>query len=250
MASFFSLHRPMSVTAVIPPYSSPSTFSSIFTPRVQQKQRPADVIYTLSVAVNTFEKAATHTEHQQKESQPAPIASNARPLTLDGLRTAVTQASASNAEPNSTSHLDGQPSPTVYINIEEIARKFRPFNPPPAPVPMPAPEESEARLSHALPKPAPAKAVPLSPSFFEAAPTSWASLKEVLKKKLVASGWETFRQRMRNRNLQWQIVRVERRRQMWQAISVKRQRRLKIKKHKYKKLMRRTKNLRRRLDRL
>jgi hypothetical protein len=35
---------------------------------------------------------------------------------------------------------------------------------------------------------------------------------------------------------------------MW-AISVKRQRRLKMKKHKYKKLMRRTRNLRRRLDR-
>jgi len=35
---------------------------------------------------------------------------------------------------------------------------------------------------------------------------------------------------------------------MW-AISVKRQRKLKMKKHKYKKLMRRTRNLRRRLDR-
>ena len=33
-----------------------------------------------------------------------------------------------------------------------------------------------------------------------------------------------------------------------QAISVKRQRKLKMKKHKYKKLMKRTKNLRRRLD--
>ncbi|RYZ81296.1 MAG: AURKAIP1/COX24 domain-containing protein [Proteobacteria bacterium] len=33
------------------------------------------------------------------------------------------------------------------------------------------------------------------------------------------------------------------------AISVKRQRKLKMKKHKYKKLMKRTRNLRRRLDR-
>jgi hypothetical protein len=33
------------------------------------------------------------------------------------------------------------------------------------------------------------------------------------------------------------------------AISVRRQRKLKMKKHKYKKLMRRTRNLRRRLDR-
>ena len=36
----------------------------------------------------------------------------------------------------------------------------------------------------------------------------------------------------------------------WQLISVKRQRKLKMKKHKYKKLLKRTKNIRRRLDRL
>ena len=35
----------------------------------------------------------------------------------------------------------------------------------------------------------------------------------------------------------------------WHAISVKRQRKLKMKKHKYKKLMKRTKNLRKKLDR-
>ena len=37
--------------------------------------------------------------------------------------------------------------------------------------------------------------------------------------------------------------------EVMQAISVRRQRKLKMKKHKYKKLMKRTKNLRRRLDR-
>ena len=42
----------------------------------------------------------------------------------------------------------------------------------------------------------------------------------------------------------------ERRQEFLYAISVKRQRRLKMKKHKYKKLMRRTRNLRQRLDRL
>ncbi|KFY14564.1 hypothetical protein V492_02551 [Pseudogymnoascus sp. VKM F-4246] len=55
-----------------------------------------------------------------------------------------------------------------------------------------------------------------------------------------------FRERMRERRLRY----VEERAggEMW-AISVKRQRKLKMKKHKYKKLMRRTRNLRRRLDR-
>jgi hypothetical protein len=41
-----------------------------------------------------------------------------------------------------------------------------------------------------------------------------------------------------------------RRREILQALSVKRQRKLKMKKHKYKKLMKRTRNLRRRLGRL
>lgn len=39
-------------------------------------------------------------------------------------------------------------------------------------------------------------------------------------------------------------------REVWRAISVRRQRKLKMKKHKYKKLMKRTKFLRRKLDRL
>ena len=55
-----------------------------------------------------------------------------------------------------------------------------------------------------------------------------------------------FRDRMRERRLRY----VEERAggEMF-SISVKRQRKLKMKKHKYKKLMRRTRNLRRRLDR-
>jgi hypothetical protein len=54
-----------------------------------------------------------------------------------------------------------------------------------------------------------------------------------------------FLSRMKARQEQYRIQRGE---DMY-AISVKRQRKLKMKKHKYKKLMRRTRNLRRRLDR-
>lgn len=241
----------MSVTAVIPPYSSPSAFSSIFTPRSQQKPRSTDVIYTLSAAVSTLEKAATYVDHQQQAPQPQPAVSStshARPLTLENLRAAVTEASASNAESSGTSHLDGQPIQPVYINIEELARKFHPFNVPPVPVPMPVTEESNTCPSPIQPRPAPANALPMSPSFFEAAHMSWVLMKDTLVKKLLASGWETFRQRMRSRNLRWQIGRIEKRREMWRAISVKRQRKLRMKKHKYKKLMKRTRTLRRKLE--
>lgn len=57
-----------------------------------------------------------------------------------------------------------------------------------------------------------------------------------------------FLERMRARQEQWDDYRRSKGLGLW-AISVKRQRRLKMKKHKYKKLMRKTRNLRRRLER-
>jgi hypothetical protein len=60
---------------------------------------------------------------------------------------------------------------------------------------------------------------------------------------------QPFFRRMRIRNIQQMLMQEESRGKML-AISVKRQRKLKMKKHKYKKLMRRTRNQRRRLGRL
>lgn len=56
------------------------------------------------------------------------------------------------------------------------------------------------------------------------------------------------RMRTRQRRFEDALGRRSEENKMW-AISVKRQRKLKMKKHKYKKLMRKTRNLRRRLDR-
>ena len=62
---------------------------------------------------------------------------------------------------------------------------------------------------------------------------------------------QPFLNHMRERHLRWEEVRQRKvvRPKIWTAISVRRQRKLKMKKHKYKKLMRRTRNLRRKLDR-
>jgi len=59
-----------------------------------------------------------------------------------------------------------------------------------------------------------------------------------------------FRERMNHRQERFVEYREQRAEEtgIW-AISVKRQRKLKMKKHKYKKLMKRTRNLRRRLER-
>ena len=59
-----------------------------------------------------------------------------------------------------------------------------------------------------------------------------------------------FRERMRVRQETWLSRWIRHFREQWSLISVKRQRKIKMKKHKYKKLMRRTRNLRRRQDRL
>lgn len=56
------------------------------------------------------------------------------------------------------------------------------------------------------------------------------------------------RMRIRQRRYEDAMGRKSEENKIW-AISVKRQRKLKMKKHKYKKLMRKTRNLRRRLDR-
>ncbi len=245
MASFFSLHRPISVTAVIPPPSSSSSFSSIFEARPAAKPRPADVIYTISVAVDNLEKAATQPEQQP----PAPSSPQSpQPQTHDSLRAAVTQASPSNAEPAQPTNLDGEPLQTVNINIEELARNFGPFRPPPPPMPMPSFTMESAPAPRSV-RPTRTRQV----TFFTARTPLHRDPTYPTRPQYVEpqnSGRQPFLERMRVRHERWEEGRAQQIREMWRAISVKRQRKLKMKKHKYKKLMRRTRNLRRRLDRL
>jgi hypothetical protein len=242
VASFFSLHRPISVTAVIPPPTLPSTFSSIFAPKVVQKTRPADVIYTLSVAVDTLEKAGSGSETSQLPSQ-----QQNEPLTHENLRAAVTQASQTNAEPT---NLDRQ-SQATYINIEELARNFRPFRPPPPPVPMSS-ETSSPSFSQPHPHTIRIRLRGHTNFFTARVPLhrdpAYPSGQNYVEPR--NTGKQPFLERMRIRQESWEERRAGRIREVWRAISVKRQRKLKMKKHKYKKLMRRTRNLRRKLDRL
>ena len=274
VASFFSQHRPMSVSHVIPPATTAQAFSSLFDPpKPASKPKAADVIYTLSSAVNALEQASAQQQGQTPEE-------------VD-LRTAVTQASSSNSE-GSMQHLD-LPAKSLHINLQELAKRFRPFVPPPPPVPLGAMQEA-ARAS--------------AREFRErSAPnqTTWTSTLTVYE-STHANGEKTFKTyatpvvrsvgnsllpppnthevelvqeedpgedpgrnarhmpasprgqpflgRMRERQIRYEDRLDEKTdRGTVQMISVKRQRKLKMKKHKYKKLMKRTKNLRRRLDR-
>jgi len=258
VASFFSIHRPISVTAPYPSISSETSFSSIFSTAKQQKPHPADVIYTIASAVEGLETASfsnnPQTQQQQEESD---------------FRTAITQASSSNAE---TTHLDAHPQTQIRINIQELAKNFRPFFPPPPPVALGSPEEAAQRIERNRAtkqksystvlriletthpdgqityktRTSPIREDPIAP----AANISIEAPSEAPLQRRPEIR-QPFLNRMRIRQEVWEdSPKAPRgRKEQWRAISVKRQRKLKMKKHKYKKLMRRTRNVRRRLDR-
>lgn len=134
------------------------------------------------------------------------------------------QVPAEEASQTELQHLDGQ----SYMTLDEFTRKLVPFRPPPAPMPL-----------------------------HDAADTYFANSAPMLDTEMSAADNEPeqhgVRQPFLDRMMQRQN-RNNRSRDILQrpdmlAISVKRQRKLKMKKHKYKKLMKRTRLLRRKLDR-
>ncbi|KAL9098295.1 MAG: hypothetical protein Q9163_006024 [Psora crenata] len=276
LASFFSQHRPMSVSHVIPPPVSAQAFSSLFDPpKSTAKSKAANVIYTLSSAVDALDQASSPRQGQAPEE-------------FD-LRTAVIQASSPDAEPP-PQELD-LPARTLHINLQELAKRFRPFVPPPPPVPLAALREAAGRSGkavkeHKAPKQITwtstltvyetthangtksfktyASPIVRSPVESSLPPRPKAAEVEIREEEDFRGGGQQrsvryippspraqpFLGRMRARQI-WYEERMNERLDhgVMQMISVKRQRRLKMKKHKYKKLMKRTKNLRRRLDR-
>lgn len=259
MSNFFSLHRPISVTTPIPPESSTATFSSIFDSKSTSNQKATDVIYTLSSAVDTVENAASST-HSQNPQQPIQEQVD--------LRGAVTQASPSNADP-SPHHLD-LPAKTFHINLQDLVKNFRPYMRPPPPIPTDSALSEEAVQESSRLAEIQSEFV-VSQKIFTTTLTirenTYRSGRKSYKTHTTpilegpgsvegdrsvyfppVSRGQPFLGRMRERQIQYMERTGDG--EIWQAISVKRQRKLKMKKHKYKKLMKRTKNLRRRLDRL
>ena len=261
MSSFFSIHRPISLTTPIPSESSNKAFSSIFDAKAPARAKTADVIYTLSSTVDSLENAASAVQNRNDQQ----ISSGEADI-----HEAVTQASSTHTD-QPTHHLD-IPAKTLHLNLQELAKRFRPFVPPPAPVPLNSntddfqvsPQEVLSQ-TQADAHPAPVqKSFTTTLTIFE---TSYPNGQKTYKthttpiiEKLAPHSTENgvkylpplpqnqpFIERMRQRQIQYIDRVVEK--NGWIAISVKRQRKLKMKKHKYKKLMKRTKNLRRKLDR-
>ncbi|KAK3645635.1 hypothetical protein LTR56_009075 [Elasticomyces elasticus] len=307
LSSFFSLHRPLSLTSTIPPSTTTEHFNSLFQQHNHQHSstdqwaagnsaqgKPEDVIYSLHSAIESLESSANVVASTQEDSH--------------GVRWEVLQESPSNAE--HPRHLDGQPQPTMKAKtLEEVVATMRPFHAPPPPhsfveaasskiVPIARTRktagavdgkvktktyqttitvhettakdgrksysaESSPIISVREPRTQTNPALTTSARSSKAAGGIWASAAVPYRPV------QPFRHRMLRRGRMYllqsktagvvgaqsaetgRFIRKApsgKRVTMW-AISVKRQRKLKMKKHKYKKLMKRTRNLRRRLDR-
>jgi len=258
LASFFSLHRPLNPTKPFPPSAEQSTFDQIFEPSSSaQPKNPSDVVSTLNDAIESLDQAA-----------------NDRPD--GGLHWQVVQESPSNND-GRVHHLDGVPRTKT---LEEVVAQLKPYHAPKAPQPLDAAQSQrkQAAKSTSAQKASqqeatsdwprdrsfqttivirettgrdgakyytaqstPVVQIPDSSATTESEVSEPASQSNPLRQIREAPN-QPFRNRMRQKS--WRFVR-----ERMQAISVKRQRKLKMKKHKYKKLMKRTRNLRRRLDR-
>ncbi|KIW12157.1 hypothetical protein PV08_09432 [Exophiala spinifera] len=266
VSSFFSTHRPLSITGPVPSETSLDAFDKIFQPKPRTKLHPAtqDVIYTLSSAVESLDEqiASRRGEHNHNQGaeQKAAI-----------IKALMQRNNENTADPNRTRHLDGQ-SQTININggnvklvLQDLARRFRPFNTPPAPTPL-SDTEIEAAEAQAAAEEAGEE---MQARFLEVEiqnqdndPYVQQVVMNVIERDSSdhdgfftphsspmmeiedASTMREIQEQVRGRRL------GHRRRPAMYAISVKRQRRLKMKKHKYRKLMRKTRNARRRLGQI
>ncbi|KAI4181423.1 MAG: hypothetical protein L6R41_006630, partial [Letrouitia leprolyta] len=119
LATFFSRHRPISITSSLPTAVSEAAFSSIFESKQFSKFQPADVIHTVSSAIDNLENAAFQEETTSSETL--------HPQSRRGRR----------AYPKAIQRLDNnhdvQQAP---LDIEELSKSFHHMIPPPPPQPM------------------------------------------------------------------------------------------------------------------
>ncbi|RKF62504.1 putative duf1713 domain protein [Erysiphe neolycopersici] len=236
-AAFFSLHRPISITNGFPQPVTDEAFASIFTPRTRSS-KSQEVILALSSTLDSFN---TVTE------------------SLDTFNSESHQNQWSELEESDAGKSESlYQSPEIHrLHVNQIlgtpqyfmSGKYTPFNPPQPPQPLSIIKTLGTRNTEAQ----------------ENRPRIYTAVLMV-KESIDSNGDVTFTaqhspltaeeqyeipnhppRRFKTQLAQYRVKKTTQAEK--QAISVKRQRKLKMKKHKYKKLMRKTRNLRRRLDR-
>jgi len=224
----------------IPQPVTDEAFAAIF------KSGPKSSANVLSTLTNTLQNLDTATG-QMRNFNLGPLQSQWNSET-DEMRAAITADSYRKME---TKNLDDSPEVAAMdFPRHIISGKYHPFHPPPAPVPQDTPESlaagAEAAESQEPQHRRYTAVLTIDESTNANGEVTYVAHSSPLQQEESIIMPTRFLERMQ--------IRQERSREraeergFW-AISVKRQRKLKMKKHKYKKLMRRTRTLRRKLDR-
>lgn len=115
LSTFFALHRPISVTQLIPKIVTDEDFAEIFNPKPRGNRNPQDVISTLSRTVHDLEQPFAGKQHE-----------------VDGKSTKFSLQSIDGSDPN------------FELELNTMSGGFVPFVPPPPPVPFSAAQAEEA----------------------------------------------------------------------------------------------------------
>lgn len=269
LSAFFSLHHPLSLSNPVPPPATEEAFNSIFEVKPQAdvwengnsaEKRPEDVIIALQETIENLEGNGVSSDEA-------------------GVRWEVLQESQSNN--SGVKHLDGPPKPK---SIDDLVATFKPFQPPPPPQAFPPETKGSEKKRARSAKPKSKRfqtTIEITESTaadghrtYTASQTPLVQIEQAKdnntldvsaitrqpRQPFLQRAWRKHlahlhSQRKANPMSATNPLRIVRRaptglrKPQMRLISVKRQRKLKMKKHKYKKLMKRTRNLRRRLDR-
>jgi hypothetical protein len=220
LSSFFSLHRPISVTQTMPRAVTDEHFASIFAAR-SRNNKLADTESTLSSTIEQLD---------------GPMAQ----MTIGGQEGQEVMHKVDIKNPDGTES-------SMYLQIDTMSGEFLPFRPPPLPQAEAAGESESAVAEAEAVEDVPQHRVYKALFTIEESTDPDGQIRIMAHSpRIMQDQPRSFLERLALRQLKFDEA--QGRRDM-HAISVKRQRKLKMKKKKYKKLMKRTRVLRRKLDR-
>lgn len=231
-SAFFSLHRPISLTQNFPKVVTDEAFAAIFTNRTKAN-KTTEVISTLTNTLESLDLATGHAKVAAQQDQWNPE--------TDELRAAITAESYRKADAH---QLEGAPNPSIQFPTHFLtaASRYQPFHPPPPPTPMDTPESLAAGAEAAEAQHRTYTTVlTIEESTDANGDVTYMAHSSPLVVEEPPATPKRFLERMNIRQERFEEYREQRADETGMlAISVKRQRKLKMKKHKYKKLMKRT----------
>lgn len=275
LSSFFSLHRPISLHKPLPPQTSKESFDRIFQPASARRKNPSDVIYSLSNAIEALdpqsetvadsaelrweivdegsqEGGITHLDGSPRARSLDDIVSHLRPYSTppppQPLDSQAAQKKSKSSQPRSRSNDADLESAvnersfktTIYLHEMTDNDGTKSYYAHSTPVVQIEPENetstTEGEVSGAV------------------ASETVSDQSEIRDQRQPFLNRMRRRQRRHNTVIRDQVTGLRKHAPAANAademlaISVKRQRKLKMKKHKYKKLMRRTRMQRRKLE--